>query len=313
VSSPLTAPVTAALVCSAVACASAEAPQLTAIEPASGTEKTAHTVAILGAAFYPAVRVDLNQGSTFEGRFYARLGNTDLSAVTYVDRTTLTAVVPPTLPIGRYDLVVRDPEGRTGTLTAAFAVSPATGTIMGGHCDVDDDCAADPCVTAPFCFDGACIYGRDADGDLFIDAACGGADCDDDPAECGADCHPDNTAADLCDGRDTDCDGTVGEDHTLTVTGCGQGACFGNTGQNECQDGAPVDTCDPMAGAAAQDATWDGVDDDCDGATDEDVAAASAHSFVDDFGDGAIGAEWSVSSTTGGCTIHAPPIAHSPQ
>jgi len=37
------------------------------------------------------------------------------------------------------------------------------------------------------------------------------ADCDDDPAVCGAGCFPGNTAADICDGRDQDCDSQLDE------------------------------------------------------------------------------------------------------
>jgi hypothetical protein len=37
-------------------------------------------------------------------------------------------------------------------------------------------------------------------------------DCDDDGNSCGADCYPDNLAADICDGLDQDCDGLTDED-----------------------------------------------------------------------------------------------------
>ncbi len=39
--------------------------------------------------------------------------------------------------------------------------------------------------------------------------------------------------------------------------------------------GVPADSCDPLAGAAADDTTCDGIDDDCDGSTDEDVPAST--------------------------------------
>ncbi|UCH46185.1 MAG: leucine-rich repeat domain-containing protein, partial [Nitrospiraceae bacterium] len=56
------------------------------------------------------------------------------------------------------------------------------------------------------------------------------------------------------------------------VTTCGLGACEGNTGEETCVDGfwdGGTDTCDPLAGAAAE--TCDNADNDCDGSTDEDL------------------------------------------
>ncbi|MGM0577277.1 MAG: MopE-related protein, partial [Myxococcota bacterium] len=71
-----------------------------------------------------------------------------------------------------------------------------------------------------------------------------------------------------CDGVDDDCDGTTDEDYVAQATSCGVGACA-STGETSCAGGEVVDSCAPGA-AAASDATCDGVDDDCDGATDED-------------------------------------------
>ncbi len=73
-----------------------------------------------------------------------------------------------------------------------------------------------------------------------------------------------------CDGVDDDCDGAFDEDYAATATNCGAGACTA-TGQLLCVSGAPTDTC-TAAGGSADDATCDGVDDDCDGLTDEDYA-----------------------------------------
>jgi len=73
-----------------------------------------------------------------------------------------------------------------------------------------------------------------------------------------------------CDGVDDDCDGATDEEWIETSTTCGRGACA-RGGVLRCRQGAPVDTC--VAGAAAEgDATCDGIDDDCDGASDEDHA-----------------------------------------
>ncbi len=73
-----------------------------------------------------------------------------------------------------------------------------------------------------------------------------------------------------CDGVDDDCDGSIDEDYVTTPTNCGTGACS-STGQRECQSGSEFDTCTP-APAAPNDATCDGVDDDCDDEVDEDYS-----------------------------------------
>jgi formylglycine-generating enzyme required for sulfatase activity len=72
-----------------------------------------------------------------------------------------------------------------------------------------------------------------------------------------------------CDGLDNDCDGDVDEDYAVTDTACGLGACAA-VGQRGCQEGAEVDTCAPLDAAATVDTICDGVDEDCDGALDED-------------------------------------------
>ncbi len=71
-----------------------------------------------------------------------------------------------------------------------------------------------------------------------------------------------------CDGADDDCDGAADEDAGDVPVRCGVGACR-RDGTVRCLDGGPVEDCAPGA-PAADDGTCDGIDDDCDGALDED-------------------------------------------
>jgi hypothetical protein len=78
-----------------------------------------------------------------------------------------------------------------------------------------------------------------------------------------------------CDLIDNDCDGMVDEDDNgdplTNPTTCGVGECAGNAGFETCVDGVFAnDTCDPLDGATAE--SCDDLDNDCDGATDEDTA-----------------------------------------
>ena len=76
-----------------------------------------------------------------------------------------------------------------------------------------------------------------------------------------------------CDGADDDCDGTADEDYVAVETACGVGAC-GSEGLMECVEGTPVNTC--TAGVPApSDVTCDGVDDNCNGQTDEEFSTES--------------------------------------
>ncbi|PKN54075.1 MAG: hypothetical protein CVU56_28520, partial [Deltaproteobacteria bacterium HGW-Deltaproteobacteria-14] len=76
-----------------------------------------------------------------------------------------------------------------------------------------------------------------------------------------------------CDGVDNDCDGEADQGFGSHATSCGVGACAGNVGVETCVAGAKHDSCDQLAGALAE--TCDGVDDDCDGNTDEDGVGGS--------------------------------------
>ncbi|MEZ4265840.1 MAG: MopE-related protein [Myxococcota bacterium] len=70
-----------------------------------------------------------------------------------------------------------------------------------------------------------------------------------------------------CDGADNDCDGSIDEDFVGEKTSCGEGACHAR-GVTYCADGAIYDSCVP-AGPSRPDSNCNGIDDDCDGDTDE--------------------------------------------
>jgi Notch 1 len=74
--------------------------------------------------------------------------------------------------------------------------------------------------------------------------------------------------ADSCDGVDDDCDGIVDEDFEAVETLCGVGVCAA-TGLTQCENGAIIDRCMPLAGDQV-DGSCDGVDQDCDSVFDED-------------------------------------------
>src|SRR5690606_11472892 len=78
----------------------------------------------------------------------------------------------------------------------------------------------------------------------------------------------------LCNGADDDCDGSTDESPTDVGGACsvGVGVCR-RSGATVCAAGAPVCNVAPGGGGAEQ---CNGLDDDCDGAVDEDFMLGSA-------------------------------------
>jgi hypothetical protein len=133
-----------------------------------------------------------------------------------------------------------------------------------------------------------CFDGIDDDNDGFTD--CADTDCDRAqgmPTTCGTGectsggiekcengmlvdtCKPRSPTAEVCDGLDNNCDGSIDE-NLARATICGVGECAGNTGTETCTAGVwGNNACDPLAGATAE--TCDNLDNDCDGAVDENL------------------------------------------
>ncbi|MCB9765525.1 MAG: putative metal-binding motif-containing protein [Alphaproteobacteria bacterium] len=174
---------------------------------------------------------------------------------------------------------------------AAPGASPENPEVCDG---LDDDCdgAIDEGVLG--------VYHPDADGDGFGDVlrgveACSppaghtpdGSDCDDaDPA-----IHPD--AAEVCDARDNDCDGARDEGLTLTAWVDADGDGYGDTARPQwvCALDAGLsavdgdcDDADPAVNPDAEE-VCDGVDNDCDGQTDEAGRIWYADRDYDGYGD----------------------------
>ena len=86
-------------------------PTLSAVLPSAGSPDVRTAVIITGASFRPEV--------------VAMLNDTVLSNVTYIDATTLSAIVPAGLAPGEYDLTVINGDCQSATLSDAYLVDPS--------------------------------------------------------------------------------------------------------------------------------------------------------------------------------------------
>ncbi len=172
-----------------------------------------------------------------------------------------------------------------------------------------------------------------AEGEAWVDAVCNGVDDDCDGeidedyvvlettcgvGECGAawvtsceawvetdSCEVWTPAGvDMCDGFDNDCDGEIDEDFAAAVTSCGVGEC-GATWATSCMEGSVVDGCEE--GTPADVDMCDGLDNDCDGTTDEDFVSVETTCGV-----GECGAVWVISCVEGSvvdsCEVWTPSV-----
>jgi N-acetylneuraminic acid mutarotase len=83
---------------------------------------------------------------------------------------------------------------------------------------------------------------------------------------------PDNS----CNGADDDCDGPTDEDYLTQPSVCGQGVCR-SFGTLDCVNGTIVNSCVPGTPNSPTDPSCNTLDDDCDGAVDEDFPQTDDH------------------------------------
>ena len=135
----------------------------------------------------------------------------------------------------------------------------------------DDGCGrtCGTCGCGQECVEGSCVTNMCVGSECGPDG-CGGScgDCEDGWTCSAGQCVCASTTDDDCDGVDDDCNGLTDEDYVEALTQCGIGACKG-FGEKTCVSGVESDSCIPST-PIGDELVCDGIDDDCDGETDED-------------------------------------------
>jgi len=257
---------------------------------------------IKGRHFYGELhkQIDSNKAPTSDRQFTVFIGEPPVEAkeVVFVDTETLTITVPRGLPIGRHDLTVVTPGGRSATLAKALTV--ISGEYSGERCETDRECI-DPCRSVYACIEGQCTKGevdKDDDGDGLVDIVCqGGSDCDDTNSHCTIDC-TDLDSDSFCVAHD--CDDSVATGASCH-TGCSlfykdaDGDGYGDSKyrletcvQPEGYVSEPTDcddTCDVCWTGRAE-VCGDGEDNNCNGEQDEENAQGCVDYYMDSDQDG---------------------------
>lgn len=206
-------------------------PEIVEVDPSVIANDAPRAIEVIGRHLSARIEANLDSpsSSTVDTRFVATISGPQTAALqsaflSSADRVS--AVVPAGLTPGSYALTLVDGRGRAASLTSALR-------IVFPECTVDSDCDdGDPCTTHESCVAHVCKVGardKDADGDGYVDAACGGNDCDDDPAACGASCSPGLLegpagASSCSDGYDNDCSGRAdAQEPSCAASGSG---CF---------------------------------------------------------------------------------------
>jgi len=143
-------------------------------------------------------------------------------------------------------------------------------------CGEDENCVAGTCWSGPIPCDPPC--GEDqhcTDLGECIPCCTFGAFCDEVDI-----CYPGLVCTGgvccfledaTCDGVDDDCDGGTDDDY-VSDGSCGLGPCLEGNSPSNCENGVET-PCLPGLPLAAEDTTCDGVDDDCDGQSDDDYVS----------------------------------------
>jgi len=209
-----------------------------------------------------ACRVQIDRVNTFD--------SVDLLDSNWVQDSQAGWIVPREFELAAGEWYVkiktRDTDGNDGpwsdpNLRLVIEAPPDCASQGGVGCAVLDGCDGEWLVAVDDgrCCDGDCVPCPDADSDGFLDAACGGGDCDDsDP-----DINPD-AEEDCEDGIDNDCD----DDTDLDDSDCG---CIDHDRDGYGENCAAGDDCDDTIASVHPGAEelCNYVDDDCDGSTDE--------------------------------------------